>query len=169
MFRSFLLNSISILMMIPIIILVGWISDRIKPWTFLLTSAFGMLLISYPLLILANKGSVGTFIIAQAITSVINAVYLAPTPAIYTQLFESHVRYSCVSIGINLSAAVFGGTAPVIMAYFNHFSNAILAQSIYLIASAVDAIVSIVFVMSKYSKREIETSRINLYGNMGRV
>lgn len=95
--------------------------------------AFNLLLSPHPLLIL-----LGYLCFALA-----TAMFVAPLPATIATLFPSKVRCSGTSVGVNISASVFGGTTPLIATWLvAHFNNP--NASIYYLLISI--LISIVFV-----------------------
>src|SRR3990167_8453497 len=146
---AFAINGINILIMALFILLVGWLADKYGWRIFLKTGAIGFILLSYPLFLLINSGDIIGIIVGQCVMGLLNAVFLAPTPAIYTALFSDQNRYSGIALGINLSAALFGGTAPLIMGYLTQFNSHSLIKSMYVIGSAIIALICVNLIKSR--------------------
>jgi MHS family proline/betaine transporter-like MFS transporter len=53
---------------------------------------------------------------AQIGFAAIMAFYIAPVPALLVDLFPARTRYTGMSLSANLAAALFGGTAPMVLA-----------------------------------------------------
>ena len=50
----------------------------------------------------------------QVLFAIIIGIYIAPIPAMLVEVFPTSVRYTGMALACNISAAVFGGTAPMI-------------------------------------------------------
>lgn len=139
----FSVNSLNIFLMALSIPIIGLLSDKYGYSLFLNIGAWGFIIFTYPLLVLIYSRNSYYFMISQCILGLFNAFFLAPTPGIYTELFPNSIRYSGISLAVNFSAALFGGTAPLIMAYLSGFQNAIFLQSFYIMIAAIFALTSI--------------------------
>lgn len=136
------INSINMLIMVTTIILFGFFSDVYGETNYLLYSLLCFLALVYPLLALIYTGKVFCIFLSQCILGILNGIFLAPTPVIYTSLFPKEVRYSGVTIGLNVSATVFGGSAPLVMTALSS-SNSVIYQSIYMMLAAFFALIVI--------------------------
>ena len=58
-------------------------------------------------------------------------------PAALVELFPARERYTGLSIGYNLSLALFGGTAPLVATFLIRETGNIMAPSFYVIITAV--------------------------------
>jgi MHS family proline/betaine transporter-like MFS transporter len=68
--------------------------------------------LAYPAFLLLNSGSLATAILAHCLLAAVEAVFVSVSLVAATELFATRVRYSGLSVGYNVSVAVFGGTTP---------------------------------------------------------
>jgi MFS transporter, MHS family, proline/betaine transporter len=69
--------------------------------------------------------------------TVLMSCYLGPFFAIVVALFPTAQRYTGLSAGYNIAAALFGGTAPLMATLLIEWSGNILSPSLYLSLCAV--------------------------------
>ncbi|GAA5171313.1 MFS transporter [Pseudonocardia eucalypti] len=105
------------LLIMFVIIPIGALSDRVGRKPLIVTSAVGLIVLSYPAYLLLGRGTVGGTIAGLAILGVLLVLLLGTMSATLPALFDTDVRYGGFSIGYNLSTSLFGGTAPAIMTY----------------------------------------------------
>lgn len=123
--------------MIPALIVCGWISDhwgRRPP--FMLGAALTALwaFAFFPLL---ETGAPWAVILAIAVELVLISLMYGPQAALFAELFPVEVRYSGASLGYQLGAVVGGGFAPIVAtALYAHF-HASTAIAVYLFAMCV--------------------------------
>jgi MHS family proline/betaine transporter-like MFS transporter len=124
---ALLSNVIVLLFFIAIVPLMGYLSDRIGRKPLLLASTIGFAVFSYPIFAMMSGGGFAIIVLSQMILAVFVACFSGPGPAAISELFPTKVRASALSIGYNLSTAIFGGTAPFVATYLikvtgNNFS-----------------------------------------------
>ena len=116
---------------------LGALSDRVGRKPVLMASCVGFVILTYPLFLLLNAGSLAGAIAAHVALGALLAVYLSTTIAALTELFPTRVRYGGFSIGYNVSVAIFGGAAPFLATYLISVTGNPLSPAFYLIAAAV--------------------------------
>jgi MHS family proline/betaine transporter-like MFS transporter len=151
---ALIITSIGILLMCITIPLIGFLCDKYGSYIFMKLGAMGFMLFTYPLFFIIANGNFLPVLISVCIFGVLNAFFLAPTPFIYTSLFPTNVRNSGVSIAMNISATLFGGFSPLVMASLGRMQNYILFQSLYIILAATISLGCVIFINTKksYSK-----------------
>jgi len=75
---------------------------------------------------------------------------MGPVPTILVELFPTRVRFTGVAISYNLSAAIFGGTAPMVGTALYKYTGSHLALSYYLTALAIFCLICISFYKETY-------------------
>ena len=116
---------------------LGALSDRVGRKPVLMASCVGFVVLTYPLFLLLNAGSLAGAIAAHVALGALLAVYLSTTIAALTELFPTRVRYGGFSIGYNISVAIFGGAAPFLATYLISVTGNPLSPAFYLIAAAI--------------------------------
>ena len=76
----------------------------------------------------------------QILFTVCYAVAQAPTPALYNRMLPARVRATAYSVSYNIGTAVFGGTAPFVIAYVAGAIQDSTAPAYYLIAAPLVAL-----------------------------
>jgi MHS family alpha-ketoglutarate permease-like MFS transporter len=89
----------------------GILSDRIGRKPVLLTGALGTAVLVFPL-----NGIIGDSAVMLAVAMTIAMIFIAMgaaiVPAIYAEMFPTHIRTIGVGIPYSIAVAAFGGTAP---------------------------------------------------------
>ena len=98
-----------------LIVPLGALSDRIGRKPLLLTSAIGFIVLSWPAVKLMQTGSTGLLFVGFAVTAVLLVLILAVIGSTFPAMFRTRVRYGAFAIGYNVSIALFGGTAGVVV------------------------------------------------------
>ncbi|MGH7215720.1 MAG: MFS transporter [Nitrospiraceae bacterium] len=121
-------------LLIPV---MGSWSDRIGQPPLLIVGAAGLALLSYPCFLWLTSNELPRMIMAQVLLTVLVACYMGPFFAAICELFPTAQRYTGLSVGYNIGAALFGGTAPLVATLFIEWSGNNLAPAFYLSLCAV--------------------------------
>ena len=133
----------------------GRLSDKVgrKP---ILLSVFILLgILCYPLFILLTLGSLFWAGTAYSIFMLLISAGTATFVTAINELFPTHLRFSGVATGYNVSNAVFGGTTPLVSAGLVAITGWQFAPSIYLIIAS---IVIVLIVLTMKETKGIELS-----------
>ena len=131
------INTISMALLALLIPIMGRLSDRVGQKPLLITGAAGLALASYPLFHWLASGDLSFMLAAHILLTVLVACYMGPFFAAVVELFPTPQRYTGLSLGYNLSSALFGGTAPLIATLLIEGTGNVLAPSLYLSLCAV--------------------------------
>lgn len=115
----------------------GRLSDKIGRKPMLLGSSFLLGLLCYPLFMLLTLGSLFWAGFAYSIFMLLIAAGTATFVTAINELFPTHLRFSGVATGYNVSNAIFGGTTPLVAGGLIAFTAWDFAPSIYLIIASV--------------------------------
>lgn len=134
---ALIINTINMLVIVILLPLIGYLSDRTGRKPMLLSGIVGFILFSYPLFLLLQQASFTAMLLAQMCFAVLTCLIFAPLPATLIELLPTHIRCSGVSVPFNIGNALFGGTAPFMATYLIHTTGDPIAPSFYLILAAV--------------------------------
>jgi len=147
--NSTVLNGILIaaILAIPIMMLVGAISDRIGRKKMFMAGTIAIFLYAIPYFwILSFKN---TFALTLAIVigfAIIWPMYGAILGTLFAESFSANVRYTGISLGYQIGAAVVGGPAPLIAtALLANYNNNYVAVGIFIMLAAIVSLVAILF------------------------
>jgi MHS family proline/betaine transporter-like MFS transporter len=120
------------LLLAVLIPLMGRLSDRVGQKPLLLIGAAGLAIIAYPSFLWLTSEQLPRVWAAYVSLTVLMSCYLGPFFAAVVTLFPTAQRYTGLSVGYNIAAALFGGTAPLIATLLIQWSGNILSPSLYL-------------------------------------
>ncbi|WP_144548586.1 MFS transporter [Bacillus sp. X1(2014)] len=151
------LNAITIgtlisLVMIP---LMGKLSDHIGRKKVFVSGTVGVILFSMPYFYLLSKRSILLLTLAVMIGYGLWSVITSVLGTMFSEMFSAEVRYTGISVGYQLGAAIFGGTAPLIAtSLVAAFHGSWLPAAIYLMLLGVMSLicVSLIKTMSDEEK-----------------
>lgn len=129
---SSITNTITLFVLVSLMPIAGWVSDKIGYLKLASASTLLMLLFSTPLFyLIINKGQLG-LLISQLIFAVIFSNTAAVTSILMTSQFPTQVRCSGIAISYNAANLLFGGTAPVFCAFLVGATKMKMAPAYYL-------------------------------------
>lgn len=140
---------------------VGMLSDRFGRKPLLMTSCIGFFLLSVPSFMLMDTQNTLAMTFGLAIMAALLLPLASTIPATLPALFPTRIRYGAFSIGYNVSTALFGGTAPLVVTALIGATDISLIPAFYLMAAAVIAFVPILLMpeTANISMRDAGTDR----------
>lgn len=142
MMLSIMAVSVLTTIMIPI---MGSLSDKVGRKKMFLIGAVAMLIYAFPYFIIVNTHEPVLVILATFIGLV---VVWPPITAIlgtmFSESFSKEVRYTGVTLGYQIGAAVAGGSAPLIAEFLmNQFNGSSIPVSLYIVLTAVVSLIAV--------------------------
>lgn len=150
--------------LIPI---MGHLSDTVGRKKLYVAGTVAMALFAFPYFWMLQQGSVALLILATVIAlGVIWAPITAVLGTMFSEIFDANVRYTGVSLGYQIGAAVAGGTAPLVAtALLARFDNSYVPVALYIIFTALVSLLAIwavkdVSAQNATQKVNIQESRV---------
>ncbi|MGO4691985.1 MFS transporter [Glaciibacter sp. 2TAF33] len=147
--RNEALNAVLIaaVVAIPVMLAVGAISDRVGRKKMFITGAILVMIYIVPYFWLINEGSF--LLLAVAVTvgfGVIWSMYGAVLGTFFAESYSADVRYTGVSLGYQIGAALVGGPAPLIAtALLAGFNQSFIPVGLFVIACGIVSLVAVAF------------------------
>ncbi|MDO5360988.1 MAG: MFS transporter, partial [Jeotgalicoccus sp.] len=159
MMLSIMAVSVLTTVMIPV---MGSLSDRVGRRKMFLIGATAMLIYAFPYFFIVNTHEPMLVILATFIGLV---VIWPPITAIlgtmFSESFSKEVRYTGVTLGYQIGAAVAGGSAPLIAEFLmNQFDGSSIPVSLYIVMTAIVSLIA-VFAMRGESAQDKEDRLMN--------
>ena len=144
---SMAINTFTMIGIIVLIPICGWLSDKCGRRKILTTGALGFILLSVPAYALLIDGNIFSASLAFSIFATLVAFSYATIPVVLVEMFPIAVRFTGMSLPYNLANAVFGGTAPLVATHLINLSNGNLYMpGIYLTVIAIISLFAIRYV-----------------------
>ncbi|AKU27459.1 Proline/betaine transporter [Geobacillus stearothermophilus] len=146
------LNAVTVATIVTTILipLMGKWSDRYGRKPLYIAGTVGMMIYAFPYFWLLQQKSVALLIIATVIgLGIIWAPITAVLGTMFSEIFPSNVRYTGISLGYQIGAALAGGTAPLIAtALLAAYGNSYVPVALYIV------LVSLISLAAVWSVRD---------------
>lgn len=123
----------------------AYFSDKIGRKPIIVWASVALVLSTYPIFLALHSMNFVIALLSQMIFAAIVGVYMGPVPTLLVELFPTRVRFTGVAISYNLSAAIFGGTAPMIGAALHKATGHQISLAYYLTALALFGLCTLYF------------------------
>src|SRR5690606_19658020 len=111
------------MLIIPIVLAMGYWSDRIGRNKIVIGALIGNILLGIPaFMMMASSNSLVVFFGLFMLGSML-AAFQGVLPATLPSLFFTKVRYGSLAITYNVSTSLFGGTTPLVIASLISMTN----------------------------------------------
>ncbi|TWE03627.1 metabolite-proton symporter [Peribacillus frigoritolerans] len=142
--------------LIPI---MGNLSDKVGRKKLFIGGTIGMALFAFPYFWLLQQKSVLLLIVATVIgLGVIWAPITAVLGTMFSEIFDAKIRYTGITLGYQIGAALAGGTAPLVAtALLDRFNNSYVPVALYIIFASVLSLAAIWAVKDRSNQKLDET------------
>lgn len=123
-----------VVLLIPV---MGLLADYTCPYKQYRRGLLAVAVFCPVIFMLCSGGHYGAIAFAMVIYGILNALLCGPLMKILTDQFPMRLRYTGVSVGWSLSAALFSGTAPMVAQWLNVSCHWPLGPSFYVSLFAV--------------------------------
>ncbi|WP_144511876.1 MFS transporter [Bacillus sp. FJAT-22090] len=145
--RTAVLNSVMVATVITTILIpiMGNLSDKVGRKKLYVGGTIGMIVFAFPYFWMLQQQSVVLLVIATVIgLGVIWAPITAVLGTMFSEIFDAKVRYTGITLGYQIGAAVAGGTAPLIAtALLLKFNDSYIPVACYIILTAIISLLAI--------------------------
>ncbi|MGM9922640.1 MAG: MFS transporter [Bacillus sp. (in: firmicutes)] len=151
--RTVTLNAVTIATVVTTILipLMGRLSDKIGRKQLYVGGTVAMALYAFPYFWMLHQESKVLLIVATILgLGIIWAPITAVLGTMFSEIFKSNVRYTGISLGYQIGAALAGGTAPLIAtALLAAYDNSYVPVALYIILTSVISLLAIMTVRER--------------------
>jgi len=144
--KVFMVQIISVIVMIAMIPLTAWWSDLYGRKRILMIGTLGTGLAAYPLYAwMAAEPSIASLMAAQLLLCTLIGISYGPLCTAVAEQFETRMRSSGIAVAYNLAVLVFGGFAPFIVTWLVQKTGNPAAPAWYVMLGSAIGVTAIVF------------------------
>ncbi|MBP6563834.1 MAG: MHS family MFS transporter [Neisseriaceae bacterium] len=145
--RTATLNAVMLATLVATLLIpvMGKLSDRVGRKPLYIFGTVAMLLFAFPYFWLIQQGSVLWLTVATVLAiGIIWPPITAVLGTMFSEIFSAEVRYTGVSLGYQIGAALAGGTAPLVaVALLLAFDNSYVPVALYIVFMATVSLIAI--------------------------
>ncbi|MFD2208547.1 MFS transporter [Virgibacillus halophilus] len=152
------LITITMIIMVPLALMFGRLSDKIGNKTVLLIGLGGLTLFSALAFYFINLNTFALISLGIFILGVLLATYEGTMPGTLPTMFYTDIRYRTLAVTFNVSVSLFGGTTPLISTWLVLKTGNNLAPGFYLTIVSIIGFLVILFLFSSTSGKSLKGS-----------
>jgi len=130
------INSISMVVLLPVMVLMGWLSDRYGRRLLMLSAAGLGLVGALPFFWLMHQGEPALVLLGQLGFVLSVGAYIGAQPAIMVEAVPAEVRCTAIALGYNVTLGVIGGFSPLMATWLVHRTANDYAPAFMIMAAA---------------------------------
>ncbi|RYE06577.1 MAG: MFS transporter [Rickettsiaceae bacterium] len=150
--QSSSVGAIILVIMMIVFPISAIISDKIGRLPVLRIGTIMLIVCIYPIFIALGSMNYNIAMASQILFAAIIAFYMGPVPTVLVEIFPTRVRFTGVALSYNLSAAIFGGSAPLVAMTLLKWTGDKYSIAYYLISLAVATLIILSFYQETYRK-----------------
>lgn len=134
----------------------AYISDKVGRKPVIIAGSLLLIINIYPIFLALTSMNYHLAVFSQIIFAAIVGIYMGPVPTLLVEMFPTKVRFTGVAISYNLSAAIFGGTAPMVGTALYKSTGNNMTYGYYLIGLAIFCLMVIFLYKETYQRDLLE-------------
>jgi MFS transporter, MHS family, proline/betaine transporter len=156
--KGLVLTLIVMLIMMPIILAMGYLSDRIGRNRIINGALIGVIVLSVPAFMMIGNGNNYMVFFGLLLLGALLAAFQGTLPATLPSLFFTKVRYGSLAITYNISTSLFGGTTPLIVSWLISITKNSMIPAYYLMAVCLFGLIIVAFFVKETAGRSLRGS-----------
>lgn len=157
MFDALVINGVAIFVFMLVMPITAHLSDKHGRKAVLLVTCIAIAIAAYPTFLLLLEGGFVYPLIGQIIFGIVLGAYMGPIPATLVELFPTNIRFTGLALSYNISAALFGGTAPFVYLKLIAYTGSVLSPVFYIIFFVVLTTIAILNFKDLYKSKLMES------------
>ena len=150
--KSLEINTLSMIVLVPLTLLVGALSDRIGRKPVLIIGALAGFIFSIPLMYGMYHQSALVIQLSQIGFALVVGLFNGAMPALIVESAPAYIRTTVVALGYNLTMGILGGLTPLVASWLIHRTENEMIPAYMIVAVAAVSLVAVMFVSESYKK-----------------
>ncbi|WP_221468162.1 MFS transporter [Saccharopolyspora phatthalungensis] len=142
---SLTLVLVTMVLMMGLIVILGRYSDRIGRLPIAGVGSVALIALTFPAFLLLSQGTVAAVLGGLLVLGLTLVCFSSTMPSTLPALFPTDIRYGAVSVGFNISVALFGGTTPLVAEALVAATGMKSAPAFLLVAAGAVGLVAVYF------------------------
>ncbi len=150
--KSLEINTLSMIVLVPLTLLAGALSDRIGRKPVLIIGALAGLIFSIPLMYGMYHQSTLVIQLSQLGFALVVGLFNGAMPALIVESAPAYIRTTVVALGYNLTMGILGGLTPLVASWLIHRTENEMVPAYMIVAVAAISLIAVLFVSESYKK-----------------
>ncbi len=130
------INSASMVAMLPVMVLMGWLSDRYGRRPLMLGAAALGFLGALPFFWLMHHGDPALILLGQLGFVLSVGAFIGAQPALMVEAVPAEIRCTAIALGYNVTLGVLGGFSPLVATWLVHRTENDYSPAFMIMAAA---------------------------------
>lgn len=156
--ESLLLIVLIMILMIPLVLLMGHLSDRFDHKYVVQGGLIGLIVVSWFAFMMISSGKTVLLFIGLLFIALFLTTFQGTMPSLLPSLFPTEVRQAGLSITYNVSTSLFGGPTPMVMAWLIAKTNNYYIPAYFLIFAGIVGFIVVTFFVRKMAGKPLPGS-----------
>ena len=114
------INSTSMALMLPVMVLMGWLSDRYGRRPVMMGAAALGFVGALPFFWLMHQGQPGLILLGQFGFVLAVGAFIGGQPALMVEAVPAEIRCTAIALGYNVTLGILGGFSPLVATWLVH-------------------------------------------------
>ena len=150
--KSLEINTLSMIVLVPLTLLAGALSDRIGRKPVLIIGALAGLIFSIPLMYGMYHQSALVIQLSQIGFALVVGLFNGAMPALIVESAPAYIRTTVVALGYNLTMGILGGLTPLVASWLIHRTANEMIPAYMIVVVAAVSLVAVMYISESYKK-----------------
>ena len=134
--KALAINSISMVVLLPVMVLMGWLADRHGRRPVMLAAAALGLVGALPFFWLMHQADTALVLLGQLGFVLAVGGFIGGQPALMVEAVPSEIRCTAIALGYNVTLGVVGGFSPLVATWLVHRTGNDFSPAFMIMAAA---------------------------------
>jgi len=142
------INTVTLMVLLPVMIFGGWLSDRIGGKRVMLVSAVATTVLAWPLFWMLHQSAQWMLYVGQLGFAVAIGPYLGAQPAYMVSVIKPAVRCTAAGLGYNITLGVAGGLSPMVATWLVSRTHDDLSPAFMIMGAGAISVIALLSIRS---------------------